>query len=114
MNLETFASRGMKAQKAVDAVTMKTPAFTTSIVITTGHRGGDNYFAKAWVPQLGKGLKATATSGEMAAARNLAVRYFFGGHTHAHGVGRTEMEAVKLTKLGRGLWRARLRKGGAH
>jgi hypothetical protein len=81
---------------------MKKPIRAGTLKIQTGHRHGDNYWAKAGA------MKATSTSSGKTAAVNLAVRWFFDGSTKAQGVGPKEYEAIELTSLGNGIYEASL------
>jgi hypothetical protein len=86
---------------------MKEPITREPIEITVSQpRMGTPYRAKA------AGLSATSDQAYFA-ARNLAVRHFFGGYTKAHGVGPKEFEAIEVTEVGPGRFRAALREVAA-
>lgn len=85
---------------------MKKPITTKAITMTVLNPRADVYRARSSQTK----MQATATSGFQFAARNLAVRWFFGGHTHAHGVGAAENEAITVTDIGHGQFRATLKR----
>lgn len=87
-------------------VGLKAPITAMPIKIETEKRQQEpNYIARC------KGFKmhATSTCSAESAARNLALRWFFGANTKSSGIGPAEQDAVELEKLGEGRWRASLK-----
>ncbi len=86
---------------------MKPPLRTDPITITARaeHGSGYDYVARVQVGE--RKLKATSTCTAESAARNLALRHFFGGNTNAF-VGDAERDAVQVTPMGHSQYRAEL------
>lgn len=85
---------------------MKAPITAIPIKIETEKRSQEpNYIARC----KGFKMRATSTSTAESAARNLALRWFFGANTKTAGIGPAEQDAVELEKLGEGCWRASLK-----
>ncbi len=81
---------------------MKPPLRTDPIIITAYSVPGRDYAAKATVESSGappRLMRAASTCSHESAARNLALRHFFGGNTLAFA-GPEENAAINLIAIG--------------
>jgi hypothetical protein len=85
---------------------MKAPITVMPITIETEKRNEEpNYIARC----KGFKMRATSTSTAESAARNLALRWFFGANTKSAGIGEAEHNALELRRLGGNSWRVSLK-----